>query len=132
MSAVPTLADAGFAAIAHDPVPLEQSRRLAACLDVDPAILDHGLLPALWHWALFHPEVPTEALVSLPGPLAMLETVTVPVEQFTEEERERLAPHFTNLDRPVFGLVNLPETVKGALFDFAPAIGNLFFGHLME
>ena len=42
--------------------------------------------------------------------------MTVPVEQFTEEERERLAPHFTNLDRPVFGLVNLPETVKGALF----------------
>src|ERR1700712_3366677 len=45
-----------------------------------------------------------------------METVTVPVETFTEEERERLAPHFTNLDRPVFGLVNLPETVKGALF----------------
>ena len=40
----------------------------------------------------------------------------VPVEQFSDEERERLAPHFTNLDRPVFGLVNLPETVKGALF----------------
>ena len=40
----------------------------------------------------------------------------IPAEQFTEEERERLAPHFTNLDRPVFGLVNLPETVKGALF----------------
>jgi thymidylate synthase ThyX len=46
----------------------------------------------------------------------MLETVTVPVETFTEEERARLAPHFTNLDKPVFGLVNLPETVKGALF----------------
>src|SRR3954454_13879755 len=46
----------------------------------------------------------------------MLETVTVPVETFTEEERARLAPHFTNLDLPVFGLVNLPETVKGALF----------------
>lgn len=42
--------------------------------------------------------------------------MTVPVERFTEEERARLAPHFTNLDRPVFGLVNLPETVKGALF----------------
>ncbi len=42
--------------------------------------------------------------------------MTVPVESFSEEERERLAPHFTNLDRPVFGLVNLPETVKGALF----------------
>ncbi len=42
--------------------------------------------------------------------------MTVPVETFTREERERLAPHFTNLDRPVFGLVNLPETVKGAMF----------------
>src|SRR6267378_2485421 len=39
-----------------------------------------------------------------------------PVETFTDEERDRLAPHFTNLDRPVFALVNLPETVKGALF----------------
>src|SRR3954453_2990906 len=46
----------------------------------------------------------------------MVETMTFPVEQFSEEERERLAPHFTNLDKPVFGLVNLPETVKGALF----------------
>ena len=45
-----------------------------------------------------------------------MESVPVPVETFTDEERERLAPHFTNLDRPVFGLVNLPETVKGALF----------------
>ncbi|HKG36060.1 MAG TPA: FAD-dependent thymidylate synthase [Solirubrobacterales bacterium] len=39
-----------------------------------------------------------------------------PVEAFTEEEKAVLAPHFTNLDRPVFALVNLPETVKGALF----------------
>jgi thymidylate synthase ThyX len=39
-----------------------------------------------------------------------------PVETFTDEERAILAPHFTNLDRPVFALVNLPETVKGALF----------------
>src|SRR5438874_8626019 len=44
------------------------------------------------------------------------EFVTYPQEEFTTEERDRLAPHFTNLDRPVFGLVNLPETVKGALF----------------
>jgi thymidylate synthase ThyX len=42
--------------------------------------------------------------------------VDYPVEQFSAEERALLAPHFTNLDRPVFGLVNLPETVKGALF----------------
>ncbi len=39
-----------------------------------------------------------------------------PVEDFTAEERALLAPHFTNLERPVFALVNLPETVKGALF----------------
>ncbi len=39
-----------------------------------------------------------------------------PVESFTEAEQERLSAHFTNLDRPVFALVNLPETVKGALF----------------
>jgi thymidylate synthase ThyX len=39
-----------------------------------------------------------------------------PVESFSESERCRLAPHFTNLDRPVFALVNLPETVKGAMF----------------
>ncbi|HEX5246880.1 MAG TPA: FAD-dependent thymidylate synthase [Gaiellaceae bacterium] len=48
--------------------------------------------------------------------MATVESLPLPVESFTDEERERLAPHFTNLDRPVFGLVNLPETVKGALF----------------
>src|SRR6476659_8989437 len=39
-----------------------------------------------------------------------------PVESFSEPERRLLTPHFTSLDRPVFALVNLPETVKGALF----------------
>jgi len=39
-----------------------------------------------------------------------------PVDSFSDAERRALAPHFTNLDRPVFALVNLPETVKGALF----------------
>ncbi|MGH2898022.1 MAG: FAD-dependent thymidylate synthase, partial [Solirubrobacteraceae bacterium] len=39
-----------------------------------------------------------------------------PVETFSADERARLAPHVTNLDEPVFALVNLPETVKGALF----------------
>ena len=38
------------------------------------------------------------------------------VETFTAEERAALAPHFTNVDGPVFALVNLPEVVKGALF----------------
>jgi thymidylate synthase ThyX len=38
------------------------------------------------------------------------------VEPFTAEERARLAPYFSNVDRPIFALVNLPEVVKGALF----------------
>lgn len=37
-------------------------------------------------------------------------------ESFTDSEREVLNRHFTNLDGPVFALVNLPEVVKGALF----------------
>ena len=37
-------------------------------------------------------------------------------ESFTDDERRALAPYFTNLTSPVFALVNLPETVKGALF----------------
>ena len=37
-------------------------------------------------------------------------------EAFTPAERDQLAPHFTNLDGPVFALTNLPEAVKGALF----------------
>jgi thymidylate synthase ThyX len=39
-----------------------------------------------------------------------------PADELTDAERARLAPHFTDLDGPVFALVNLPETVKGALF----------------
>jgi thymidylate synthase ThyX len=38
------------------------------------------------------------------------------MESFTADERAALAPYFTNLDSPVFALVNLPEVVKGALF----------------
>ncbi len=37
-------------------------------------------------------------------------------EAFTPEERDLLRPYVTNLDGPVFALVNLPEVVKGALF----------------
>src|SRR6266699_2268809 len=63
-------------------------------------------------------------------------TVETPVEQFTDEERARLAPHFTNLDRPVFGLVNLPETVKGALFArysrYAGTLRRLFLDEFAE
>jgi thymidylate synthase ThyX len=37
-------------------------------------------------------------------------------ERFTPDEADKLRPYFTNLDLPVFALVNLPEVVKGALF----------------
>jgi thymidylate synthase ThyX len=37
-------------------------------------------------------------------------------EEFSEDERAILSPHFTELDGPVFALTNLPEVVKGALF----------------
>src|SRR5438132_7975070 len=37
-------------------------------------------------------------------------------EAFTPEERAILLRYFTNTDRPVFALRNLPEIVKGALF----------------
>ena len=37
-------------------------------------------------------------------------------EEFTPEEEATLRPYFTNIDGPVFALVNLPEVVKGALF----------------
>jgi thymidylate synthase ThyX len=37
-------------------------------------------------------------------------------DTFTDEESRALTPYFTNTDRPVFALTNLPETVKGALF----------------
>ena len=38
------------------------------------------------------------------------------VEEWTEDEADILRRYFTNLDGPVFALVNLPEVVKGALF----------------
>src|SRR5437588_11778173 len=37
-------------------------------------------------------------------------------ESFTASEADVLRRYFTNLDQPVFALVNLPEVVKGALF----------------
>jgi thymidylate synthase ThyX len=46
-----------------------------------------------------------------------MSTVTIYVaEDFTDDEADILRRYFTNLDGPVFALVNLPEVVKGALF----------------
>ena len=57
------------------------------------------------------------ALLQAPeaGVRARLPCCTPPTSSHPAE-RARLAPHVTHLDGPVFGLVNLPETVKGALF----------------
>src|SRR5277367_200465 len=38
------------------------------------------------------------------------------VETFSADEEDILRRYVTNLDQPVFALVNLPEVVKGALF----------------
>ncbi|HEV8440290.1 MAG TPA: FAD-dependent thymidylate synthase [Methylomirabilota bacterium] len=57
-------------------------------------------------------------------------------ETFTAEERETLAPYVTNLDGPVFALVNLPEVVKGALFArysrSAKSLRRLFLDEFLE
>src|SRR5580765_955676 len=48
-----------------------------------------------------------------------LTIVLLPAETpdtFTSEEAQALRPYFTNTDRPIFALINLPETVKGAMF----------------
>jgi thymidylate synthase ThyX len=41
---------------------------------------------------------------------------TLTPDTFTADETQALASFFTNADKPVFALTNLPETVKGALF----------------
>ena len=38
------------------------------------------------------------------------------MDPFTRDEQLILERYFTNSDQPVFGLINLPEVVKGALF----------------
>jgi thymidylate synthase ThyX len=38
------------------------------------------------------------------------------MDEFTDEEQRMLSPYFSNMDKPVFVLMNLPEVVKGALF----------------
>src|SRR6202140_5091774 len=37
-------------------------------------------------------------------------------DTFTHDEGRPIAPYFTNIDKAVFALRRLPETVKGALF----------------
>jgi thymidylate synthase ThyX len=48
--------------------------------------------------------------------MGYLERGVYATETWTDEETEILRRYFTNLEGPVFALVNLPEVVKGALF----------------
>ena len=43
-------------------------------------------------------------------------TLRYAAETFTSRSERSSAPHFSNLDGPVFALTNLPEAVKGAMF----------------
>lgn len=45
-----------------------------------------------------------------------MKDLTYATESWSPEEADILRRYFTNLDGPVFALVNLPEVVKGALF----------------
>jgi thymidylate synthase ThyX len=58
------------------------------------------------------------------------------VDTFSADERAALSPYFTNLDGPVFALVNLPEVVKGALFArysrSAKSLRRLFLDEFIE
>src|ERR1700720_1017099 len=57
-------------------------------------------------------------------------------ESFTSAERQVLSHYVTNLDGPVFALVNLPEVVKGALFArysrSAKSLRRLFLDEFLE
>jgi thymidylate synthase ThyX len=63
-------------------------------------------------------------------------TIWFAQDEFTDEERTLLAPHFTSVEGPVFALVNLPEVVKGALFArysrSAKSLRRLFLDEFVE
>ncbi len=48
--------------------------------------------------------------------MGYVDTGIYATEEWTDDEADILRRYFTNLDGPVFALVNLPEVVKGALF----------------
>src|SRR6266446_1605294 len=48
--------------------------------------------------------------------LTIVQLPTETQDTFTSDEVQALRPYFTNTDRPAFALINLPETVKGAMF----------------
>ena len=51
-----------------------------------------------------------------PNMMPNLTTLTASSETLTLEEAKQFAAFFSNADRSVVALMNLPEVVKGALF----------------
>src|SRR5215217_8269795 len=74
--------------------------------------------------------------MSRSGKIPAVIPATTAAETFTDEERRRLAPYFSNLDGHIFALTNLPETVKGALFArysrSAKSLRRLFLDEFVE
>ncbi|MEX0667038.1 MAG: FAD-dependent thymidylate synthase, partial [Acidimicrobiia bacterium] len=76
---------------------------------------------------------------TVPGHRSQAGTLARPVtyfeEPFTPAESAVLNRFFTNVDRPVFALINLPEVVKGALFArysrSAKSVRRLFLDEFM-
>jgi thymidylate synthase ThyX len=56
------------------------------------------------------------SLATCPQAISLAAMSQYAIEQFSPDEEDILRRYFTNLDQPVFALVNLPEVVKGALF----------------
>jgi hypothetical protein len=69
-------------------------------------------------------------------PLSVYAVNMIANEQFSADERQILAAYFSNVNRPVFALVNLPEVVKGALFArysrSAKSLRRLFLDEFFE
>src|SRR5256885_4627025 len=59
---------------------------------------------------------PSTPLTLALSPEGERDNTTVSAPEFNAAQRGLLERSFTNLDRPVFALRNLPEVVKGALF----------------
>src|SRR5213080_5087871 len=59
---------------------------------------------------------PSTPLTLSLSPEGERDNTTVSAPEFNAAEAGLLERYFTNLDRPVFALRNLPEVVKGALF----------------
>ena len=108
------------------PLPLDDRRRRAAApvsRTLDRSARDPGGAPPASLWTRpVRGSAPRigRAASPRPGPHAVTGILGGPMqyvaEHFTSDEQDILRPYFTNVDGPVFALVNLPEVVKGALF----------------